>query len=255
MNIMKKIYSPLLLGLLLAPAFSFSVRAAEKEEFHQTFPLPSQGRFSLDNVNGDVRITGWDKAEVQIDAIKKAKSAEALEKIKIEIDAGKDQITVKTRYPKGKGGENGGSVEYTIFVPRGATLKKIADVNGSVFIKEVTGAVDVSTVNGKVVASGMSNGGEFESVNGSVQATFSEVKSEKSIDMKTVNGGLELKLPANANASVSASSLNGGIHSSYNLPVKKHFPIGSNLNADIGSGGAEVRMKSVNGGIQISQAK
>ena len=42
------------------------------EEFHQTYPLSATGRVSLGNINGGVKIKVWDRAAVQVDAIKKA---------------------------------------------------------------------------------------------------------------------------------------------------------------------------------------
>ena len=44
----------------------------------------------LDNINGDVHISSWDRNEVKVDAIKYADTKEGLEEAKIEIDSGKD---------------------------------------------------------------------------------------------------------------------------------------------------------------------
>src|SRR4030095_8224428 len=43
-----------------------------REEFHQTYPLSLTGRVSLENINGDVQIKVWDRAAVQVDAVKRA---------------------------------------------------------------------------------------------------------------------------------------------------------------------------------------
>ena len=43
-----------------------------REEFHQTYPISATGRVSLENINGDVQIKVWDRAAVQVDAVKKA---------------------------------------------------------------------------------------------------------------------------------------------------------------------------------------
>src|SRR5260370_22538820 len=54
--------------LLAAPA-----RAGFDDVFDRTVPLQAGGSFELQNVNGSVEITGWDRNEVQIHAVKSAK--------------------------------------------------------------------------------------------------------------------------------------------------------------------------------------
>ena len=39
-----------------------------REEFHHSYPLSSQGRVHLENVNGNVRIVAWDREEIKVDA-------------------------------------------------------------------------------------------------------------------------------------------------------------------------------------------
>ncbi len=43
-----------------------------REEFHQTYPLSATGRVILENINGGVQIKVWDRAAVQVDALKRA---------------------------------------------------------------------------------------------------------------------------------------------------------------------------------------
>ena len=69
------------------------------EEFHQTYPLSAGGRIELDNINGAVHITGWDRNEVKVDAVKYANSKERLDEAKIEVNASSESISIRTRYP------------------------------------------------------------------------------------------------------------------------------------------------------------
>src|SRR3970040_2993129 len=47
-----------------------------REEFQQTYPLSANGRLSLENLNGGVRIAVWDRHEVQVNAVKRAYKSE-----------------------------------------------------------------------------------------------------------------------------------------------------------------------------------
>src|SRR6185369_15482858 len=69
------------------------------EEFHQTYPLSATGRVNLANINGGVKIKVWDRAAVQVDAIKKAYRRERLEEAKIDVTATEENIRIKTEYP------------------------------------------------------------------------------------------------------------------------------------------------------------
>ena len=57
------------------------------KEFHQTYPLATNGEVRVENINGRVRITTWERAEVQVDAVKSADTQADLNATKIKIDS------------------------------------------------------------------------------------------------------------------------------------------------------------------------
>ena len=250
----------LLSGLLLAGlGATTAMTAAEfKEELHQTYPLTADGQISLDNINGAVRITVWDRAEVKLDAVKRAKQKEHLEAVKIEIAAKPDRLQMQTKYPDSKSWfsgrrANSTSVDFTLTVPRTVRLKKVSAVNGTVEIEGVRGEIDASTVNGTLRAEGLAANAELSSVNGGLNASFVHLDGVKSVSLSTVNGRAELTLPADANADLSASTVNGSI--SGDIEVKKHWPIGREAKTRLGEGGTKIQLSSVNGGLRVHLAK
>nr|MBA3804147.1 hypothetical protein [Acidobacteriota bacterium] len=56
-------------GLLMIFVGGARTQTDEKlrEEFHQTYPLAADGRVSLENINGSVTISTWDRNEVKVD--------------------------------------------------------------------------------------------------------------------------------------------------------------------------------------------
>ncbi len=227
-----------------------------REEFHQTYPLDKQGKVRVENVNGDVRIVTWDREEIKVAAIKRAKKQEHLDEVKIEVDAKADHIRIKTKYPDSKARRdknNSVSVDYVLTLPKQSRLDRINTVNGNVEIEMASGDVEASSVNGNVTANGLAGQVELSTVNGSVKATFAELK--KSVSLKSVNGSVTVALPPEANAKVSAHTLTGGINSDFGLQAKKHFPIGQNLDGKLGEGGPAIDLSTVNGGIRIDRSK
>jgi DUF4097 and DUF4098 domain-containing protein YvlB len=244
------------LGLMVTAMGAFA-KDQLTEEINRTFKLAADGRLSLENVNGDVKIEAWDQAEVSLKAVKRGETKEAMDAVSIEIDAKDDRLSVKTKLPQGKKKKKGDSVqvEYSLTVPRGVSLQQVSLVNGNLAIEGVTGKIEASTVNGNLKARSLKNKAKLSSVNGRVDAGFAELPDDGDVKLNTVNGGLKLGLPAKPNAHISASTVNGGIRNEYDLPVKKNFPIGRELHAHLGEGGADIELSSVNGGIEIVHAK
>lgn len=253
-----EIWSPLFLGLLVlvhVPAFA---KVAIREEFHQTYPLAPKGVVKLDNVNGNVRVATWDRAEIKVDAVKHGDKQEQLDAVTIDIDAGADRIQIKTKHPVGGfGRRNGGnsvSVDYVVTVPREVRLDKVSTINGDMEIEGVTGKVVASTVNGGLTAKSLRNDADLSSVNGGLAAKFADLQEGHHVKLQTVNGKIALTLPRGVNAELSAKTLNGSLDSEHDLTVKKNFPLGRELKGRLGQGGARIDVSSVNGGIKILRA-
>lgn len=237
----------IVLGIVAAAIPALAADFTEK--FEKTYPVSANVRVSLKNVNGGVEITGWDRNEVQIVATKHANSQDKLARLKIEVQASNDSVAIKTKLPEGTN-NNPGSVEYEIHVPRGARLDKIDTVNGSVEVSEIRGAVHVSSVNGKVTGRGLTGDIDLSTVNGKVDCEAIELAGAQNVKLSTVNGSVELSVPRDSNAHLTANTVHGGIHSDFGTPGRTGF-VGANLDTTMGSGSTHVDLSSVNGGISI----
>ena len=246
--------SSLLSVALLLGALAGYAGQELREEFHKEYPLDKTGKISLENVNGNVHIQTWDRDEVKVDAVKRAKKQEHLDEVKIEIDAKPDRIRIKTKYPDSKKQKNNSvTVDYTLTVPRQSNLTKISAVNGGVEIENVGGNVEASSVNGPVTASGLIGEVNLSTVNGALKASFAAIKS--AVSLKSVNGNVTVALPAETDADISVNSVNGGISTDFSLETKKQFPVGHNLDGKLGKGGPAIKLSSVNGAIRIDRSK
>ena len=72
------------------------------------------------------------------------------------------------------------------------------------------------------------------------------------IDFKTVNGGIAWTCPANASADVKAATVNGDIETDFPLTVKGRVS-SRRLSGTIGSGGRQLALETVNGGIRLKK--
>lgn len=234
-----------------------------REEFHQTYPLSATGRVSLENINGGVQIKVWDRAAVQVDAIKKAYKRDRLAEAKIEVNASDESIRIQTEYPNenqtfrsGEGRwDNPATVEYSLTVPRQAVLESIELVNGSLDIDGVEGNVKASSINGKLMARGLIGEAKLSTVNGPLHATFTRLNEANGITLGSVNGNVTVVIPSNSNASVRAGTVHGGISNDFGLKIKHGEYVGHSMDGQIGNGGPRIKLGNVNGGIKITHAQ
>src|SRR5215207_3642278 len=258
------------LAALVLTATDASVRAQRSdrpeltEEFHQTYPLAAGGRVSLSNINGAVKVQVWERAEVKVDAVKRAHTPERLREAQIKVDASSNRVRIETEYPDstlrwsdrdGERHENPASVEYTLTVPRGVYIDEINLINGDLNIAGVAGPVKASSINGRVTAAGLSGPVNLSVINGRLEATLDRLNESGSVNLQSVNGQLVVTLPSDANATVRANTVHGGIRNDFNLPVRVGEHVGRDLEGRIGQGGADVRLSNVNGSVTIRRAE
>lgn len=263
MNPRRRVLVPLVLFCLAYGGLTLSAQAASehevgqfKEEFHQTYPLPANGRVGLSNINGPVKIEGWDRNEVKVDAIKWANSKERLDEAKIVVEQGSSSVSIRTEYPDhdlnfhDDDRDNPASVEYSVMVPRGSRVDRVELVNGSLTLQGLTGEVEASCVNGEITARGLVGRTHLSTVNSQVDAQFEKLNAT-SIDLSSVNGSVRLTLPATAKAEVQANTVMGSIHNDFGFQVNNHRWVGHDLHGELGGGGTQIHLKNVNGQIDI----
>lgn len=261
------------LCMLSLGCYSEGGAATATESMEKTLPLAANGSFRLENVNGSITLTSWDRAEVYVKAVKKSrgltqeKAKEALAKTEVVIKGTEGEVSVETVHPKNKGVIFGGapvSVEYDIRVPKGARAS-LTTVNGAVSADADGSDLTCQSVNGTltVKAAGVLHA---ESVNGRVDfraATVEHVETtngsvEGVLDgpqtgagrVETVNGSVRLGIGPGASMTVVAENTNGSIDCTFpGFQVEKHRVTGT-----VGAGGPSMEVTTVNGSITLAPA-
>lgn len=237
--------------LVLAATLPAGADQPYEEIVDQTFAVSTTARVSLDNVNGDVSIEAWNRDEVQVQAVKRASSPELLAELQVEIDATGNQVDIDTHYPSEMRSGQGASVEYTLTVPRTARLDSIDLVNGDLRVTGVEGGVATSCVNGTIRAEGVAGDVELATVNGAIELDASSLGGGNELALESVNGSIEVILPASADASLDAETVNGSIRNDLGLEVRNGRYVGSSMHGTLGSGAGRLSIETVNGPISV----
>lgn len=157
-------------------ASSGSVAFAQREtveldgSLQRTFAFNPGGRLTLQNHNGEIEITSWDKNEVDVDITERYGDRDR--KIEIEFDADKDRITIIARQPRSFRNWNWGNrrspqAHFVVKVPKEIELD-ISSHNGAIEASVVNGPVEVHTHNGRVRLSDITGDLTAETHNGDI---------------------------------------------------------------------------------------
>ncbi len=235
-----------------------------REDFHFNYPLSAGGRLTLDNFNGSVEISGWDKDTVDITGTKYASTESRLHEIHIDVMPSTGLVSVRTSRPTGPHWGNAGA-RYTIRVPRKADLDGITSSNGSINIDFMDGRARLRTSNGAIKARTVSGPLDAQTSNGSVDATditgdsvlrtsngkiTAEIR-RGGLDAHTSNGGISVRLDERDPKPVRLESSNGHIDlsmsamrevraSTSNSSITVHLP---------GSAAADLRARTSNSSV------
>jgi len=278
----KMTFSAVLVGTLLALAVGLTVACdfmgddggfggffeGEKftEPFSKTLPLKAGDRFSLRNTNGFIRVTTWDRNEVEISALKTAyRHKENLDRVKIEIETPGSDVQVDTIYEKFH--NLNVKVDYEVKVPEGVILEavrstngdvelngrfsdvKAGTTNGDILVDGAEGRIDMGTTNGGVRGRNLKGSVTADTTNGSIHLDLDDIKGD--VRAETTNGSIEMRLSGSINAEFSARSTNGSITVDFPVTVQGSLSSRHRIQGRIGSGGPAIEVETTNGSIRI----
>jgi predicted Ser/Thr protein kinase len=231
-----------------------------RKDFSAACPLNATGDFSIDNLNGRTEILGWSSNLVEVAALIHGGSGQSVNDVRITVDSNPTQVRVHTETPEPlrriqwvwSWFEKKATVDYTVRVPELARLNEVSSANGKIRIDGVTGDIKASTVNGEL---GIGNAGGnlvLNTANGLIKADMGKLAAGQSVSLEAINGTVRLTLPADADATIAADTVNGKITSDFSsLRPEKISPVGNQLNAILGHGSAAVKAHAVNGVIEF----
>lgn len=222
-----------------------------REEINQVYEVGRSARLSLSNLNGDARVTGWDRGTIEVKATKRATGGrERLDDAVVHFNLENDHLRIEVEYEDNdRWNDVFVEVDFEIRVPRTTAIDEVELVNGGVEIRSLTGDVEASSVNGNVDGSQLEGEVRLAAVNGDVSLT--EVKGDEDIRLSSVNGSVSIVLPQGVNAKLSASTVHGDIRGELARGVTH---AGNSMDAVLGRGGTRISLDTVNGDIRIRRA-
>ena len=181
----------------------------------------------------------------------------------IDIEEQDNTITVRDHSP-------GGGDSMTITVPVDTSLH-LRSNNGSIHVEGVHGEIDAETHNGSIHLLNVSGSVLANTNNSRIEAVMDRVDPGKPSAFSSLNGSVDVTLPADLKANMKLTTDNGSIFSDFDVNLapgraisepsgtpgmRNHIRFDRTAQATInGGGGADLTFRTANGSITIRKKK
>lgn len=261
----------LLCVLLLSAAFAPRAHATE---YHKSYAVNGRASVRVLASNGAVRVTTTDGNQVEFivnydpgtwssDGSVESRQEGAVVELRALTPAHSSwwhwsyfenvHLSIEVRMPR--------NADLQIDTSNGAVsldaisgTVKVHTSNAAISASDLEGRCVLATTNGHVAASGRFRSLAIWSTNAGVTAhALSGSRMDSGWSISTTNGGIDLSLPPDLKANLSAGTTNGGIM--LQLPVAvsgEHY--GSQLRGTLGGGGPELFVRTTNAGVRLDQS-
>ncbi len=164
------------------------------------------------------------------------------------------------------------SIDVAIQVPFATSLKLHGTNGGDIVVDHVSGEIEIDNTNGSAIATHISGSAVLHSLNGKVQASLDKVTADKAMSFSTLNGDIDVTMPADTKAKVKMKSDNGEIYSDFDVrldasgrqPIVEDNRSGKGkyrvrfdkaMYGAINGGGPEMQFTTFNGNVYIHKPK
>jgi DUF4097 and DUF4098 domain-containing protein YvlB len=227
-------------------------RARHCEVKEQTLAATG-GTINVDGMqNGGISVKGWERNEtlvryrIQTQAATQAEADNLASQIRVITAAGE----IRAEGPE-QNGKSHWNVGYEIFVPRQSSLS-LHTHNGGISISDVQGQINFEAQNGGVALSRLGGNVKGETINGGLAVELNGGNWDgEGLNVKTTNGGLSVSVPDNYSAHLETGTVNGGFAVSPSIGEVARGA--KELSLNLGSGGTNLRLYTVNGGVSIKR--
>ncbi len=107
----------------------------------------------------------------------------------------------------------------TIQVPMNFSLSLSTVNGGDIEVKNVHGDFDLNNVNGDIILKEISGSANANTINGKIIADFSKINENNPMAFTTLNGNVDLTLPANAKFSTKMKTDRGNIYTGFDMDL------------------------------------
>jgi len=267
---MKKL---VIVGLFIA---AIGALAQEPQGDRVTVPFSDPSRpkaLHASLINGSITVRGYDGKDAIIETTGRHHQparAEGLRRIDtgatgLAVEESDNVITVGTHMPSN-------SLNLIIQVPVDTSLKLHLINGGGITVDHISGDVEIDDTNGNATATHITGAAVVHALNGKVLVTLDRATPNKAMSFSSLNGDIDVTLPADIKARLKLKSDNGAVYSDLDItmdpsarkPVleennsgkgKYRVKFDHTMYGLVNGGGPEIQLTTFNGNIYLRKPK
>lgn len=209
----------LLATLLLGAAAGHAATFGASEVIAKQFPIDADGSVWIENTVGNIEIVGTDEDKVSLSiqkivrGVDQAAIGEGREQTEIATSGDRRTRVFRTVVPPIRTSRWNASFAYTLRVPRSVHVKIASGSSDRIRVANIAGSVSIRNVNGTIVLENIDGAVVVDSINGTI-VYDPQGKPLSNAQLTTVNGQVEVLMPADAVFRWTAETIRGDIRTS-----------------------------------------
>ena len=264
------------LGMAQQPAPA-PAPAPAPDQVTLAFSDPSRaGTLKVDLIQGNITVHGENRKDVSIDAHGRGETARSRQPEtsgglrRLPQTAGFD-VTEENNEMKIDAAGQGRALNLDIRVPSRTTLR-LASVNGgAIVVDAIDGEIEAKNVNGSITLTNVAGSVVADTVNGKVLVTLTRITSGKAMAFTSLNGAVDVTLPASTKANLKLRSDMGDVFTDFDIVVgpavapkvedtrrnngRFRLDVNRAIMGTINGGGPEFELRTFNGNVYLRKGK
>jgi len=251
-----------------------SLQAQESDVVKVPLTDPSRpATLKVSLLHGSITVRGYDGKEVIVERGGKSRSSSSSRRVPEKakglrrIDNNRRDLTIEEQgntVQVSSGHNSEGDI--VIQTPRQTSLNLQLTNGGGITVENIEGEIDANVTNGFLTLRNISGSVVVHALNDDITATFDKVTPNKPMSFSSLNGDIDVTLPADTRARMKLKSDNGEIYTDFDLtlessraPVEEarstrgryRIRMDRTVYGAINGGGPDFQFTSLNGKIYI----
>lgn len=204
------------------------------------------------NSNSDMGPTTLDVhvpvgASLHVDVISASTDIQGMRDGAIKLNSISGRLRIDARTPRLEVDSVSGGIAFSGHADRA----DLQTVSGDILAPSLGGSADLQTVSGHIQAGGGPwKQFKLSTVSGDADVSGS-LAMDGNIDIDSMSGDIDLRLPASVSTTIHASTFSGDLHSDFGTPKSSGHGPGSALDTTVGQGNGTIKAETFSGDLRI----
>jgi hypothetical protein len=253
--------------LCILAIFSVTLTSAKAQEYE--YDLSNAKKVVINNFLGEIKLKNHAENKLLIKSVGFSEVDEKAKGLKEIYGGGVDNTGIGLSVEKTENTvrisgatKRSEDAEYTFYFPENVSIKidySSPFVNGDIKVSGLANELEIETLNPGIELENVTGPLTLHAINGEIKVVFTSLSQKSPTSITTINGDLDITLPANTKADIEMSTIHGGLYTNHDIKYEKEkekdglslIGGGDDIEGELNGGGVHLDLNSVNGSIYL----